>query len=236
MPAHIYLRLGRYNDAITSSIQAINADNILISKCLTPYVPNHNIAMLVSAALFSGRYSIAMKYSPYHAIGMPHDAALYLSALYPSPKDIVMTKFGLWKDIIELDNIENKNKNNQNQNDKTELSLNNFKKSIFDDYRNSNENNENENVNDPNELNLDSKENFQLLRNRHIKRVLTDAPPYVQALHMYTKTLAFIGTGDIEKGQLGLNRLIDLVAQVCMHIYEYIFIDKEIYVCLYMFS
>jgi tetratricopeptide (TPR) repeat protein len=86
MPAHIYLRIGRYNDAIKSSIQAINSDNLYMSKCLNAYVPNHNIAMLVAAAMFSGRYEIALQYSPYHAVDMPHDASIYLPALYPSPR------------------------------------------------------------------------------------------------------------------------------------------------------
>ena len=51
MPAHIYLRTGRYMECIASSLVAIASDRMYETKCLVPYVPTHNVAMLVSAAL-----------------------------------------------------------------------------------------------------------------------------------------------------------------------------------------
>jgi hypothetical protein len=92
-------------------------------------------------------------------------------------RDIVMTRFGLWKEIIDLDN-------------------------------------DNVNINEELYEFTEKNSNTRLLRNRQLGSVLTDAPPYVQALHMYTKTLAFINTGCVEKGRVELNRLIELVAQI----------------------
>ena len=100
MPAHIYLRTGRYADCIASSVVAIAADRAFDAKCVTPYVPTHNVAMLVSAALYSGRLQMALEYSPYTV--MVPEAALYLSAIYASPKDIVLARFGQWEQIDYL--------------------------------------------------------------------------------------------------------------------------------------
>ena len=70
------------------------------AKCLVPYVPTHNVAMLVSAALYSGRMQLAGEYSPY--ILMSPDSAVYLSAIYASPKDIVMVRYGQWDQVFYL--------------------------------------------------------------------------------------------------------------------------------------
>jgi hypothetical protein len=56
--------------------------------------------MLVSAALYSGRLQMAMEYSPYSL--MDADAAKYLSAIYASPKDIVLARFGQWLQVDYL--------------------------------------------------------------------------------------------------------------------------------------
>ena len=70
------------------------------AKCLVPYVPTHNVAMLVSAALYSGRMQLAVEYSPY--ILMSPESAVYLSAIYASPKDIVMVRYGQWDQVFYL--------------------------------------------------------------------------------------------------------------------------------------
>ena len=89
-----------YVECIASSLIAIASDRMYEAKCLVPYVPTHNVAMLVSAALYSGRMQLAVQYSPY--ILMVPDAAVYLSAIYASPKDIVMVRFGQWDQVFYL--------------------------------------------------------------------------------------------------------------------------------------
>jgi hypothetical protein len=102
MPAHIYLRVGRYYDAIMSSVIAIRSDNLYLERCLVPYVPLHNIAMLVSASLFSGNFLKALEYSPFISTSMPEMAAVHLPALFPTPKDIILARMGHWNEIIEM--------------------------------------------------------------------------------------------------------------------------------------
>lgn len=102
MPAHIYLRLGRYYDAIMSSVVAIRSDNLYIERCLVPYVPLHNIAMLVSASLFSGNFVQALEYSPFMSTTVPDMAAIHLPALFPTPKDIILARMGHWNQIIDM--------------------------------------------------------------------------------------------------------------------------------------
>jgi hypothetical protein len=55
MPAHLFLRLGRYKDAVDASILAVANDRMYEQHCLVPYVPSHNEAMLVNVAVLSGR-------------------------------------------------------------------------------------------------------------------------------------------------------------------------------------
>ena len=102
MPAHIYLRVGRYYDAIMSSVIAIRSDNLYLERCLEPYVPLHNIAMLVSASLFSGDFVKALEYTPFISTTMPAMAAVNLPALFPTPRDIILARMGHWNEIIEL--------------------------------------------------------------------------------------------------------------------------------------
>jgi tetratricopeptide (TPR) repeat protein len=65
MPAHIYQRVGRYNDAIRSNQLAIAADEDYISQCRaqglypTGYYP-HNIHFLWFAATFDGQREVAI--------------------------------------------------------------------------------------------------------------------------------------------------------------------------------
>jgi tetratricopeptide (TPR) repeat protein len=66
MPAHIYIRIGRYRDARIMNVKAIEADEDYISQCLAQglyplsYYP-HNIHFLWSAASMEGNSSIALE-------------------------------------------------------------------------------------------------------------------------------------------------------------------------------
>jgi tetratricopeptide (TPR) repeat protein len=65
MPAHIYIRVGRYKDAAESNVRAIKADEDYITQCnaqgIYPlaYYP-HNIHFLWSASMWEGRSAVAI--------------------------------------------------------------------------------------------------------------------------------------------------------------------------------
>lgn len=65
MPAHIYIRVGRYKDAADSNVRAIKADEGYITQCnaqgIYPlvYYP-HNIHFLWAASMWEGRSAIAI--------------------------------------------------------------------------------------------------------------------------------------------------------------------------------
>ena len=63
MPSHTYMRIGRFADAIESSLRAIHLDTAYTKQCLVPYVPSHNVAMLVMAAMASGREVLALEHA-----------------------------------------------------------------------------------------------------------------------------------------------------------------------------
>ena len=107
MPSHIYFRIGSFEKCINSSLSSILTDNYYISKCLKPYVTNHNKALLVLCATYSGRYNLAVQYATPSALFMDDDSALYVSALFPSPKELIYARYGKWQNIIDLQNQEN---------------------------------------------------------------------------------------------------------------------------------
>ena len=65
MPAHIYIRVGRYADAAEANVRAIAADEDYLAQCqaqgLYPvsYYP-HNLHFLWAAATFEGRRAVAI--------------------------------------------------------------------------------------------------------------------------------------------------------------------------------
>lgn len=113
MPSHIYFRVGEYDKCINSSLLSIETDNFYTKNCLIPYVPQHNKALLVLCSTYSGRVSLAAEYSTPSALVMDLDAANFVSALYPSPKDLIYTRYGLWQNIIDLQNQEDENVNKE---------------------------------------------------------------------------------------------------------------------------
>ena len=45
---------GRYHDAVLANIHANDVDQAAEAVCKTPYGPDHNMAMLINAASWSG--------------------------------------------------------------------------------------------------------------------------------------------------------------------------------------
>jgi tetratricopeptide (TPR) repeat protein len=108
MPAHIYLRMGRYEDAIESNVRAVAADERYIASCLAQgfypgvYYP-HNVHFLWQAQLLTGRSAEAIgsarKVSDYA------NAALCGTPVVEAPRFrhlvlVTWARFGKWDEIL----------------------------------------------------------------------------------------------------------------------------------------
>jgi tetratricopeptide (TPR) repeat protein len=107
MPAHIYQRVGRYADAITSNLLAIAADEDYISQCraqgLYPmaYYP-HNIHFLWFAATADGQSRLAIQSARQLASKIDDDTLkmLPLAAGFRMVPYYALTRFGRWDEML----------------------------------------------------------------------------------------------------------------------------------------
>jgi pimeloyl-ACP methyl ester carboxylesterase/tetratricopeptide (TPR) repeat protein len=107
MPAHIYLRVGRYADAAEANVRAIAADEDYLAQCqvqgLYPvsYYP-HNLHFLWAAATLEGRSAAAIDAARQVAAKVPHHhaGALAWTADFPVTPLLAYTRFGRWKEIL----------------------------------------------------------------------------------------------------------------------------------------
>ena len=60
MPAHLFLRVGKYNDAVQTSTISTSDNIYYITKCLQPYGHGHNLKMYVANARMAGRLNDAL--------------------------------------------------------------------------------------------------------------------------------------------------------------------------------
>ena len=63
MPGHLFLRVGRYNDAVDANIEAHGVDEQYMDHGMAPYSAGHNAAFLVYVAAMAGREAVATDYS-----------------------------------------------------------------------------------------------------------------------------------------------------------------------------
>jgi len=107
MPAHIYIRVGRYADAAAANERAIVADEDYLAQCqaqgLYPvsYYP-HNLHFLWAAATFEGRGAVAIDAARKVAAKVPHHhaGALAWTADFPVTPMLAYTRFGRWQDVL----------------------------------------------------------------------------------------------------------------------------------------
>ena len=108
MPAHIYIRVGRYDDAVTSNQRAIAADLDYIAQCnaqgLYPiaYYP-HNIHFLWASATFGGRAELAIESADDLAGEVPAELAPTLAFLqnYLATPLFARVRFGRWQEVLD---------------------------------------------------------------------------------------------------------------------------------------
>ena len=107
MPGHIYIRVGRYADAIQANIHAVHSDETYISDQrptgIYPamYYP-HNYHFLAFAALLAGRSEQALDAAAKVVEKTPVDLARAVPELQPMLPylHLVRATFGRWEDVI----------------------------------------------------------------------------------------------------------------------------------------
>lgn len=109
MPSHIYIRVGRYLDAVSANQKAILADEDYISQCYSQglyplgYYP-HNIHFLWSAASLLGDSDIAIDAAKKTAEKVPTGELITMPFLqdFASTPLLAYTRFGKWNEILTI--------------------------------------------------------------------------------------------------------------------------------------
>ncbi len=109
MPSHIYIRVGRYKDAVESNQNAILADEDYISQCFSQgmyplgYYP-HNIHFLWSASSLLGASEMAIEAAKKTAEKVPLGELETLPFLqdFASTPMLAYTRFGKWNQILTI--------------------------------------------------------------------------------------------------------------------------------------
>ncbi|UKM64685.1 tetratricopeptide repeat protein [Flavobacteriaceae bacterium GSB9] len=107
MPSHVYIRVGRYKDAVIANQKAILADEDYISQCYAQgmyplgYYP-HNIHFLWSASSLLGASEMAINAAKKTAEKVPVGEMKELHFLqnFASIPLLAYTRFGKWNDIL----------------------------------------------------------------------------------------------------------------------------------------
>jgi tetratricopeptide (TPR) repeat protein len=107
MPAHIYMRVGRYADASESNVRAIAADEDYLAQCqaqgLYPvsYYP-HNVHFLWAATTMEGRSGVALDAARKVAAKLSHEvlhSAVMLQDFQSVPY-YAFVRFGHWEEML----------------------------------------------------------------------------------------------------------------------------------------
>lgn len=108
MPSHIYIRVGRYSDAVDTNSQAVVADRRYFERAPEPKMYTvyyaHNLHFLAYAAMMSGRYEDALNAARDLEADVKEDALRDLAPLIEGvmPTTLhVMIRFGKWEEILE---------------------------------------------------------------------------------------------------------------------------------------
>jgi tetratricopeptide (TPR) repeat protein len=107
MPGHIYLRVGRYHDAVIANELASAADEDYIAQCNAQgfypamYYP-HNLHFLWYAAMMEGRQKLALDTARKMSQHVPLDVAKkegQVQQFLPVPM-YTLVRFGMWNDVL----------------------------------------------------------------------------------------------------------------------------------------
>ena len=110
MPSHIWVRVGRWDDAVQANLNASKADEDYISQCHKQgryplgYYP-HNLHMLTFASMMEGRSKIALEASKKAANQMPKDwqeNPPSFAVMFNALPYFAEVRFGQWEEIIAM--------------------------------------------------------------------------------------------------------------------------------------
>jgi tetratricopeptide (TPR) repeat protein len=109
MPSHIYLRVGRYHDAVIANEKASMADEDYISQCNAQgfypaaYYP-HNIHFLWYSAMMEGRKALAIESAMKLHDKVPLDAAREFGSIqaYLAVPSYTYVRFGMWDEALAV--------------------------------------------------------------------------------------------------------------------------------------
>ena len=91
MPSHIWMRIGRYGDAVRANQAAWHVDQQAAYGGPPGIYPTHNLHMLMSAAAMDGQSAVANQAA--------RDLARFgANAFYPM---VALVRFGRWQDILD---------------------------------------------------------------------------------------------------------------------------------------
>jgi tetratricopeptide (TPR) repeat protein len=106
MPAHIYQRVGMYEEASQANRDAIRADRAYLAKTTPPgYYPmyiGHNYGFLAYSAAMEGRSQEALAASREAAKAIPPEMLVMMPGMdfFPSEPLLVMVRFGKWDELL----------------------------------------------------------------------------------------------------------------------------------------
>jgi len=107
MPGHIYMRVGRYNDAVKANIQAVAADEDYIAQCRAQgqyplgYYP-HNIHFIWFGATMSGQSALAIASARKVAAAIPQEALQDVPQIqgFLVVPYYALVRFGHWDEML----------------------------------------------------------------------------------------------------------------------------------------
>ena len=108
MPSHIFIRVGRYDDAAQSNTDAVAADRAYFAEAPDPafyaIYYAHNLHFLAYASMMSGQYERAIQAARDLENEMPEaplrENAALIEGIMPTTLH-VMIRFGKWEEILE---------------------------------------------------------------------------------------------------------------------------------------
>lgn len=107
MPSHIYVRVGRYSDAVDSNAAAVKADRAYFANAPEPTMYalyyGHNLHFLAYAAMMSGRYEDAIQAARSLEAEVPREAlqshAPLMEGIMPTTFHVLI-RFGKWEQVL----------------------------------------------------------------------------------------------------------------------------------------
>ncbi len=110
MPSHVFIRVGRYEDAAAANERAVQADEDYITQCRAQgiypaaYYP-HNVHFLNAALVMSGRskeaIDSAFKVATRHADHMLKEPGFGFAQLLRTIPVMTLVRFGKWEEILK---------------------------------------------------------------------------------------------------------------------------------------